>query len=176
VSAIANATKGSSSNPLSGGGSSSNQEAPKFEVRIRVLDKEAFRPGMSVTAEIETRSRTGVLAVPIQSVTTRLPGAAGAKPAEQKESDAAAASSPPGKPPAPVKPSEAVFALEGDRAKLVAVKTGISDSEFFEIAEGLSEGQTIITGSYKAVSKDLEDGKKVTVGGDAGTGAKEAKP
>ncbi len=183
VTAIANASKGSSANPLSSSGSA-NQEAPKFEVRIRVLDREAFRPGMSVTAEIETRSRTGVLAVPIGSVTTRLPGAGGAvaKAAAESGGDAVAAGRPPeGKAPAPVKPAEVVFALEGDHAKMIAVKTGISDSDFFEIAEGLSEGQQIITGGYKAVSKDLEDGKKVTAGAEAGKGGsgvpgKDAKP
>ncbi|MCX7865902.1 MAG: efflux RND transporter periplasmic adaptor subunit, partial [Limisphaera sp.] len=41
-----------------------SQEATKFEVRIRIQEKEAFRPGMSVTAEIETRYRTNVLTVP----------------------------------------------------------------------------------------------------------------
>ena len=33
----------------------SQQEATKFEVKIRINEKESFRPGMSVTAEIETR-------------------------------------------------------------------------------------------------------------------------
>src|SRR5512133_1349172 len=53
--------------------SSSGQEATKFEVKIRIQEKESFRPGMSVTAEIETRSQTNALTVPIASVTTRLP-------------------------------------------------------------------------------------------------------
>jgi HlyD family secretion protein len=52
---------------------SGQTDATKFEVRIRVQEKEVFRPGMSVTAEIETRYRTNVLTVPIQSVTTRTP-------------------------------------------------------------------------------------------------------
>ena len=42
-----------------------SQEATKFEVRIRINEKENFRPGMSVTTEIETRYRTNVLTVPI---------------------------------------------------------------------------------------------------------------
>ena len=58
-----------------------------------------------------------------------------------------------------------VFGLEGDQVKMIPVKTGISDSEHFEIISGLSDGQTIVTGGYKAISKDLEDGKKVKVGG-----------
>ena len=161
VTAIANASKGSSANQQVS--SSQPQEAPKFEVKIHIEDREAFRPGMSVTAEIETRSRKGVLAVPIQSVTTRLPvGGVVAKSAD-------------GKPAEPVKPEEVVFALEGDHVKKVPVKTGISDSDFFEIVSGLSEGQQIVAGGYKAISKDLEDGKKVQVGPDAAKSGKEAK-
>lgn len=152
VTAIANASRGmgSFSTGSSGGGSSSgaqSQEAPKFDVRIRIDDRESFRPGMSVTAEIETRSRKGVLAVPIQAVTTRLPKGAS-------------------------KPSEVVFLHEGDHAKMVQVKVGISDNDHFEIVEGVSEGQPVIAGGYKAISKDLEDGKKVKTGNDA---KKEAK-
>lgn len=64
VSEIANTAKSSGSGQT---------DATKFEVRIRVQEKEVFRPGMSVTAEIETRYRTNVLTVPIQSVTTRTP-------------------------------------------------------------------------------------------------------
>ncbi|HYR58145.1 MAG TPA: efflux RND transporter periplasmic adaptor subunit [Chthoniobacteraceae bacterium] len=150
VSAIANASKGSSSTQMAS--SSQPQEAPKFEVKIRIDDKEEFRPGMSVTAEIETRSRKGVLAVPIQSVTTRLP-AAGAKPATTPREGKAE----------PVKPIEVVFAFEGDHVKMTPVKTGISDSDFFEIVSGVNEGQQIVSGGYKAISKDLEDAKKVKV-------------
>jgi HlyD family secretion protein len=145
VTAIANASRGSGSGSSSSGGggsmmgSSSSQEAPKFDVRIRIQDKEAFRPGMSVTAEIETRSRKNALSVPIQAVTTRLPAGA-------------------------TKPTEVVFLHEGDHAKQVQVKSGISNNDHFEIIEGLSEGQSIISGGYKAVAKDLEDGKKVKLG------------
>jgi len=158
VSAIANASKNSSSQNQPAPSSSQPQEAPKFEVKIRFLEKDAFRPGMSVSAEIETRSRQNVLVVPIQSVTTRLPKP-GATPAK-----------PEGKPTAPVKPIEVVFVRDGAQVKMVPVKTGISDSDYFEIVEGLTEGQEIATGGYKAISKDLEDGKKVSFGGDGKKG------
>ena len=59
--------------------SSQSQEATKFEVRIRFSEKEVFRPGMSVSTEIETRYRTNALTVPMASVTTRAP-----KPPEKK--------------------------------------------------------------------------------------------
>jgi len=74
VTEIANSSRAGAT---SGGGGGTSQEATKFEVKIRIKEKESFRPGMSVNAEIETRTRTNVLAVPIASVTTRLPKAPG---------------------------------------------------------------------------------------------------
>jgi len=53
---------------------------------------------------------------------------------------------------------EVVFIKEGDKAKMLPVKRGISNDSHYEILEGVSEGQEIITGSFKAVSKELNDG------------------
>lgn len=166
VTAIANAAKGSGQTQT--GGSSQSQEAPKFEVKIRVVDKEAFRPGMSATAEIATRERKNVLTVPIQSVTTRLPVGGAPKPAEEPPKTE-------GKPAEPIKPVEVVFVLEGDKVRMVPVKTGISDSDHFEIISGLTDGQQVVSGGYKAISKELEDGKQVQVGTGVGKGSKESK-
>jgi HlyD family secretion protein len=168
VTAIANASKG----PPQGFGNP-QQEAPKFEVRIRIDDKGAFRPGMSVTAEIETRSRKGVLAVPIQSVTTRLPPSAASsanskEPSTPPPQNSAATTTRDRKSTEPVKPNEVVFEMQGDRAKMIQVKTGITDGDFYEIISGVTEGQQIISGGYKAISKDLEDGKKVKLAAETG--------
>jgi len=183
--------------------SGSSQDATKFEVKIRIQDKEAFRPGMSVTAEVETRSRTNVLTVPIASVTTRLPKEASKKPGGKSgatnspagRSTLASTNAPGGtnalastnaptgtntlastntaagtnaptarKPGEAAKPIEVVFLKQGDRAKMVTVKRGISDDAYTEIAEGLTEGQEVISGGYKAISRELEDDKKVKIG------------
>jgi len=187
VSEIANSSK--TSGLQGGGGGGQSQEATKFEVKIRINEKESFRPGMSVTAEIETRSRTNVLTVPISSVTTRIP-----KPAESGKDKAGGksggtntttstnleiatatnteASSTSGsntnktdkKPGEGPKPIEVVFLLNGDKAKMVPIKRGISDDSYSEITEGLKEGEEVISGSYKAVSRELEDDKKVKKG------------
>jgi HlyD family secretion protein len=175
VTEIANSSKSigpSSSSSSSSSSSASQQEATKFEVKIRVNEKELFRPGMSVTSEIETRYRTNVLTVPIQSVTTRLP-----KKSDNKEKDkprqVAAASGPATdaggkvgdkKNDAP-KPIEVVFLFGNDHAKMVPVKRGISDDSYVEIVEGLNEGIEVISGGYKAINRDLEDGKKIKKGG-----------
>jgi HlyD family secretion protein len=65
-----------------------------------------------------------------------------------------------------VKQVEVVFAVEGDHVKMVPVKIGISDGNFCELISGLGEGEEFVSGSYKAVNKELEDGKKITKGGD----------
>jgi HlyD family secretion protein len=161
VTEIANAAKGTSSL----GQSSQSQEATKFEVKIRITEKESFRPGMSVSTEIETRYATNVLTVPISAVTTRLPkGASTNAPASATTADAEVDPNvvkvqKPAK-DAP-KPVEVVFVVEGDHVKQVPVKIGISDDNFWEITEGLREGQEIVAGGYKAVSRELEDGKQI---------------
>src|SRR5207245_8865210 len=71
VTAIANSSTASAVGGASGmGGTANSQEATKFSVKIRIMEKEVFRPGMSVTAEIETRSRTNALPPPLARVTT----------------------------------------------------------------------------------------------------------
>ena len=92
--------------------------------------------------------------------------------ADKYEERSEHAAEPGAKPPEPVKPVEVVFAYEGDHAKMIPVKTGISDSDFFEIVSGLTEGQQIISGGYKAISKELDDGKKVKLGGEPAKAAK----
>ena len=63
--------------------------------------------------------------------------------------------------------------LEGDHAKMVPVKIGISDDNYWEITEGLTEGQEVVSGGFKAITRELEDGKKIRKGpatGDEGQG------
>ena len=166
--------------------SSQNQEATRFSVKIRIKEKEGFRPGMSCTAEIETRSRTNAIAVPFASVTTRLPkdkNKKGGKDNNGTNSTAAKTNSPAlaeatnattnsgtntnradKKAKEGPKPIEVVFVVEGDHVKMLPVKTGISDDTYLEIIEGLQEGQDVVSGGYRAISRDLEDGKKVKKG------------
>jgi len=168
-------------------GSGNQQEATKFSVKIRIKEKESFRPGMSCTAEIETRSRTNAIAVPFASVTTRLPkdkskkgdkdnpNGTNAAAAKTNSLAAAATTNSTGtsgtnsaradkKAKEGPKPIEVVFILEGDHVKMLPVKTGISDDTYLEITEGLQEGQEVVSGGYRAISRDLEDGKKVKKG------------
>jgi HlyD family secretion protein len=203
VTDVANSANNNDTSTTGGASTSSTTDATKFQVKIRVTEKENFLPGMSVTAEIETRQRTNALSAPIQSVTTRLPhpaagltnsptasnapaaAASNAPNATAPNAAVAAASNAPpsslpsatnssGKPGEPAKPVEVVFVVEGDHVKAAPVKRGISDDNYTEITEGLREGDVVVTGSYKAINRDLEDGKRVTTAG-AGEAGKEPK-
>lgn len=172
VTEIANSSKSSAS--ALGGGGSSSQEATKFEVRIRINENEGFRPGMSVSTEIESRYVTNALTVPYAAVTTRMPkpdfgkGAGTNVTASVTTTNTTALTNTAAtdkKPKDAPKQIEVVFVTEGDTVKMLPVKIGITDGTHWEIVSGLSEGQEFVSGSYKAVNKDLEDGKKITKNG-----------
>lgn len=190
ITEVANSANGfgsSAANALAGGGGSSGSstgDATKFEVHIRVKEKEAFRPGMSVTAEIETRLRTNVLSVPIASVTARLPlpnmpaidppstNSTAASTNSLSTNSLAATNSTAGtnfaksdkKSKEAPKQVDCVFVVDGDHVKMVPVKIGISDDNYWEVTDGLKEGQEVVSGGYHAISHDLDDGKKIVKG------------
>ncbi len=208
VTEIANSSKDSGQMSMG-----TTTEATKFEVRIRIQEKEAFRPGMSVTSEVETCYRTNVLTVPFASVTTRPPKekdkkaetklASLADPSKTKSrksgTNSVAAKS--GSTSAPtntlvsatnspatdgtnaakadkkskdsVKQIEVIFVMEGDHAKLVPVKIGISDDNYWEITDGVSEGQEVVSGGFRAITRDLDDGTKIVKGPAVGEKSRE---
>jgi len=144
-------------------GLGTQEEVTNFTVKMRVLDKDiSLRPGMSMTADIETETHTDVLSVPIQSVTTRMPKAEQAGPAgegaPQQGSGMAAART-----RSENKPKEIVFVVDGGVVKAVNVKRGISNDTHVEILEGLTDSAQVVSGSYKAINRELEDGAKVRV-------------
>ena len=152
VTEIANSSKTAGQPATGGGGGGQQQEATKFEVKIRMNEKELFRPGMSVTAEIETRSRTNVLAVPIASVTTRLPPEAkeAAKSAEKldRRKDSSVDDPQAARADKVPKPIEQVFVVEGENVKGVPVKRGISDEieQIIEPAVSIADCPTVQLG------------------------------
>ena len=185
VTAVANSSKDlNASASLGGSSSSTSQAATQFQVRIRIMDNEQFRPGMSVSAEIETRARTNIITVPIASVTTRVikaktgAGAGGAGTNSVATNSPAMAGSDTNtnktgkKADDKNKPVDVVFLVEGDHVKTVPVKIGISDDDFWEITDGLKEGDEIVTGNYSAISRSLDDGKKIS----KSSGADSEKP
>ena len=131
-----------------------------FGVKIRLLETGIeLRPGMSCNVEIQTATRNNVLSVPLQSVTTRdteltsdILANLDDNSQENKEEK---------KPIGEKKPKTIIFVKDKDKAKLKEIEIGISNIGYIEVLSGLSEGETIISGSYQAVSRLLADGSKI---------------
>ena len=128
---------------------------------------ENLRPGFSTTAKINTASKSNVIAVPIQALTVRTQGDLDAQraAASGKKGSAAAKTSQTGTPdPKAKKEVQGIFVVDKATKKVdfKPVETGIQGSTDMEIIGGLSEGQEIVTGSYK-VLRTLKVGAKVKV-------------
>ena len=145
-------------------GLGTQEEVTNFQVKMRVVDKSIqLRPGMSMTSDIETETHQNVLAVPIQSVTARAPKVEMKEGSTDGQSGSFVTANNAPKARADNKPKEIVFVVENGQAKAMTVKRGISDGSFIEIKEGVAEGVEVVSGSYKAINRELEDGSKVKI-------------
>lgn len=145
----------------------------EFEVRILVLNssyqdlvekgnKFPFRPGMTASVEIQTNRKMNALSVPLAAVTTRDQsqlGNGGTPPAQQASNN----SNQQQKPAEKKEDKVVIFVNENGVAKMVEVKTGISDYDNIEILTGVSDSTQVITGPFLVVSKRLKDGDKIMV-------------
>lgn len=134
--------------------------ATNFRVVV-TLDGEVpgVRPGFTATAEITTATRTGVVAVPIQSTIIREAGAGPAGRSGAGEASAAAAAAPASEASEEV---EGVFVARGGRAAFVPVRTGIAGERYFEAVSGLDVGDLVVIGPFDVV-RALEDGDAVRI-------------
>ena len=145
-------------------------QVTNFKVKIRILKESyqdllegkpatysPFRPGMTATVDIVTKTKTNVLAVPISSVVVKSDTTA----VKESKVDVAELTE---KEPIPKidKKLECVFVKVGDKAKIRIIKTGIQDDTNIEVITGLKKGDVVITGPYTTVSKELNSGDKVT--------------
>ena len=127
----------------------SADQVTNFDVKIFILPesyqnmmsdgKNPFRPGMSATVDIKTETRTAILAVPIQSVTTRT---------DTTETN--------------VKKTDEdirtlVFITDGKYAFARDVKTGLQDNNYIEILSGIEDSVRVISAPFSAISKKLSD-------------------
>ncbi len=146
----------------------------EFEVRILMLpssyqdlvkagNKFPFRPGMTASVDIMTTTKPNALSVPLASVTTRNPDEE--KAMEENKGGGpnsnARQTSDQNKPQKKKEDKTVIFVNENGVAKMVEVKTGISDYDNIEILSGVTDGTEIITGPFTAVSKRLKDGERV---------------
>ncbi len=143
-------------------------DVTNYKVYIRLLPESytdllgrgayPFRPGMSASADIQTKTHLNVLSVPINAVTTRDINDT-SNIVKDAVDDALV------KPAINADDLEVVVFLV-DKTGLVSkakVKTDIQDINYIEITEGLKEGDEVITGPYDVVSKLLKVKDKVKV-------------
>lgn len=155
-------------------------QVTNFKVKVRILKESyqdllegkattysPFRPGMTATVDIISKSQKNVPFVPISAIVMKSKSEAvlsktptddqNKKKESELDSDASK------KATSDEKKYESVFVRNGDIAELRFVKTGIQDNQNIEILEGLKPDDQIITGPYSTVSKTLKVGDKVFV-------------
>lgn len=134
----------------------SADQVTNFDVKILVLPESykdltdkgtehPLRPGMSATVEIRTETKSGIITVPIQSVTTRTDTTKIVKTVTNEDI------------------RTLVFITDGERALAKDVKTGIQDNSYIEIISGVAEGDRVISAPFSAISKKLSDSSLVEI-------------
>jgi HlyD family secretion protein len=145
-------------------GFGTQEQVVNFEVKIKLIDVDPkLRPGMSCNADIETETVYNVISVPIQSVTVRADLPEEKSDSTKNNNDEKENGNKRKKDSKRDEPEEVVFLVDNGKAKIVKVESGISDDDYLEIKEGLDGGEVVISGSYRAISRELEDGSKVRV-------------
>ncbi len=146
-----------------------SNDVTNYKVYIRILPESymdlmgkgrfPFRPGMSASADIQTKTHTNVISVPINAVTTRLSG--DSTGTERKKDENSMTNTP------AVDDNDidvVAFVLQKDGSiKKVHVETDIQDINNIEVTKGLKEGDEVITGPYEVVSRTLSEKSKVRV-------------
>ncbi|MGH7525518.1 MAG: efflux RND transporter periplasmic adaptor subunit [Gemmatimonadales bacterium] len=132
--------------------SGSTDRAVDFDVEVTLNDPpQDIRPDLSCTARIVTDMRDGVLSIPIIALTVR--------DHERLPNESAPNADTTRRGPRN-KEEEGVFTVRDGLAAFRPVKVGIAGDEYFEVVEGLREGETIVAGTYQAI-RDLKDGERV---------------
>jgi len=143
-------------------GAGTTEQKTEFEVKLAILDAvDALRPGMTASSDIVIETRDSTLCVPIQCVTVRT--------LDQLKRPA----SPPGGGAAADSTSQheytadkdgfvsIVWVVDGGVARAAQVETGIQSETHIEIIQGISEGDEVVTGGYRAISQTLRNNMQV---------------
>ncbi|MCJ7446320.1 MAG: efflux RND transporter periplasmic adaptor subunit [Bacteroidales bacterium] len=134
----------------------SADQVTNFDVKILVLPESykdladnnkttPLRPGMSTTVDIQTERKSGIIAVPIQAVTTRTDTTKVTQTASDEEI------------------RTLVFITDGEYAFAKDVKTGIQDNNYIEILSGVAENDRVISSPFSAISKKLSDSTLIEI-------------
>jgi len=155
----------------------SADQVTNFNVKIRILQSSyqdlmhpdkpnisPFRPGMSATVDIQTKSALNILSIPIQSVTTR-DDSTGKKSLFTKKTESENDEGEDDKTTVHKIQKEEiieyVFLYKNGSAVMQRVKTGIQNNNYIEIKEGLKADDEVIAGPYTAITKVLKNQSKV---------------
>lgn len=132
-----------------------SDQAIDFEVRITLDDTDVeLRTDLSATADIITEVRSQVLSIPIIALTLLDADEFEAIRNENAESQPEDSGND--------ESVEGVFVVEDGLARFRPVDVGIAGDSYFEVLSGLSEGLTIVSGTFKVI-RELSDGDPVQV-------------
>ncbi len=127
-----------------------NERAVDYEVEVTLDHPPAdVRPDLSATARIVTDTRKQALSIPIIALTVRehTPVSTEYRPVDTTTARKK-------------KEAEGVFVVDKSVATFRPIKVGIAGDEYFEVLDGLKEGETIVAGPYQAI-RDLKEGARV---------------
>jgi len=152
VTKISNAAK--LTQTAAGQQTNTNDRAVDFDVEITLKNPPPdIRPDLSCTSRIVTDMRKHVLSVPIIALTVREHEKVPNEMASPQDTIRAAKKF-------RKKEAEGVFIVRDGIATFRPVKIGIAGDEYFEVVDGVREGETIVGGTYQAI-RDLKDGDRV---------------
>ncbi len=151
------------------------EQVTNFKVKVRMLNvHRQIRPGMSANTNIITDVRKNILTIPIQSLTVRAEGYDKAVDEKEKVSKEFDEKKKYRMDKQKKEMIELVFVVKdepagekeirgkkGPFAVAKPVKVGISSETHYEIITGLEEGNKIVSGSYKAISRDLKHNSSI---------------
>lgn len=140
-------------------GLGTQMEVTNFAVKVELLDSDPrLRPGMSATVDIITETRNEVLYIPIQALTARRYEDLVVSNDREGESEVGKRTT------EDDEYVEVIFVVKDDgTVELRRVEPGISGTTYVEIRSGLSEGERVVTGPFRLLSRTLKDGDRVKV-------------
>ncbi len=134
--------------------SGGTNQAVDYDVEVTLDDPpEGVRPDLSATAKVITATRDSAISIPIIALTVR-------------EHERISTETAPQDTTAGPEEMEGVFVVRDGKAEFRPVKVGIAGEEYFEVIEGLDEGEEIVAGPYQTI-RDLRDGAAVRPTGES---------
>ena len=152
----------------------SQQQVTNFKVKVRMITvPDKIRPGMSSTVNILTETIKNTISIPIQALTSRPENFKDVQDPIKKnkknkwnDSDDISFKK--------IKPIDVVFTLKDEFEDKVAeegkkyaiarpTKVGISGENYYAVKSGVNEGEMIVIGGYRVLSKELSHGDLVIV-------------